>query len=223
MRATPDEQRVGRLRVAVSLGPIARMFAAAKWSDPDNAGGGAIFAGSEAAVAQNVVREPDPAGPPPGLFNLDVRIHDVNSGHPVPYLDVRADLSRNGDAVPTGFEMVPVARPTKGAAGLHYGNNGAPMSQFVPSGGRLHVSYHAEMAPIHGAWMAGELRRHGYGISPDGMLPVFYRMQDEGLLRPDRQIVDGRVRRVYALTRHGIWALERSEFTLGLGEMKIDP
>lgn len=97
------------------------------------------------------------------------------------------------------------------------------MSQFVPSQVRMHVLHHAEMAPIHGAWMAGELRRHGYRFSTDGLLAVFYRMQNEGLLRPDRQFVDGLLRRVYDLTAHGFWALQRPEFTLGLGEMKIDP
>ena len=79
MRGVPGEQQVGRLRVSVSLGPIARMFAAAKWRDPDNAGGGAVFAGREAAVRENVAREPDPANSPRGLFNLDVHIHDVEA------------------------------------------------------------------------------------------------------------------------------------------------
>lgn len=64
MRAVPGQQQVGRLRVAMSLGPIARMFRAAQWYDPDNAGGGAVFAGREAAVVENVAREPDQANPP---------------------------------------------------------------------------------------------------------------------------------------------------------------
>jgi len=62
--------------------------------------------GPRGAVRKNVAREPDPANFPRGLFNLDVHIHDVDSGHPVPYLDVRADVSRNGAAVLTGLEMV---------------------------------------------------------------------------------------------------------------------
>ena len=32
-------------------------------------------------------------------------------------------VSRDGTAVFAGLEMVPVARPHKGVAGLHYGNN----------------------------------------------------------------------------------------------------
>ncbi len=44
-------------------------------------------------------------------------------GNPVPYLDVRSDVSHNSAAVYAGVEMVSAARPHKGAAGLHYGNN----------------------------------------------------------------------------------------------------
>lgn len=56
MRAEPGEQQVGRMRVAVSVSPIARMFAAEKWRDPENAGGGAVFSGHECAVYENVPR-----------------------------------------------------------------------------------------------------------------------------------------------------------------------
>lgn len=123
MRALPGEQRMGRLTVSVSAGRAARMFAAANWREPHNAGGGAVFAGREDAIAENLPSEPDPADPPSGRINLDVHIHDVDSGHPVPYLDVRSEVSRNGAVVFADLEMVPVARPRKGVAGLHYGNN----------------------------------------------------------------------------------------------------
>lgn len=146
MWAVPGEQRMGRLRVTVSLGPIARRIAAAKWSEPDSAGGEAVFAGREAAVATNVADEPNPVSPPPGLCSLDVHIHDDDSGHPVPYLDVRADLSRNGDAVLSGFEMVPAARPAKGVAGLHYGNNIA-----LEESGRYRIVVIIAASPLTGA------------------------------------------------------------------------
>jgi hypothetical protein len=57
LRATPGEQRVGRLRVAVSVGPIARMFAAGKWRDPDNSGGGAVFEVADLHYGNNVALE----------------------------------------------------------------------------------------------------------------------------------------------------------------------
>ena len=77
MRAVPGEQRAGRLTVTVSVGPVARMFAAPRWRDPHNAGGGAVFAGREEAIRENVAHEPDPADHPAGLVNLDVHIHDA--------------------------------------------------------------------------------------------------------------------------------------------------
>ncbi|WP_162308174.1 iron transporter [Segeticoccus rhizosphaerae] len=119
----PAVREVGRLRVDVAAGPIARMFAAEEWQRPENAGGGAVFAGRVTKVVENVEVEPDPADRPLGLFNLDAHIHDTGSGYPVPYLRVRADVTRDGAPVLTGLPLLPVARPSKGAAGLHYGNN----------------------------------------------------------------------------------------------------
>jgi len=120
---TPPTQTVGRLTVDVAAGPIARMFAAEAWRQPTNAGGGAVFAGRVGEVVENVDHEPDPDRPPAGLFNLDAHIHDAGSGHPVPYLNVQVTVSRDDEPVFTDLPLVPVARPHKGAAGLHYGNN----------------------------------------------------------------------------------------------------
>jgi hypothetical protein len=97
-----------------------------------------------------------------------------------------------------------------------------PVSHILPAEVRLHILHHAEMAPIHSAWMAATLAHHGYRVCPDMMNPVMYHMQGENLLIPDRQVADGRLRRVYDITAHGIWALDRPEFIVGLGEIKID-
>lgn len=97
-----------------------------------------------------------------------------------------------------------------------------PVSHILPAEVRLHILHHAEMAPIHCAWMAATLAHHGYRVSPDMMHPVMYHMQGGNLLIPDRQVADGRLRRVYDITAHGIWALDRPEFIVGLGEIKID-
>lgn len=120
---TPTEQRVGRLRVDVALGGIARMFPADDWRQTENTGGGAVFAGRANEVVENVARESDAERAPTGLFNLDAHVRDLDSGHPVPYLDVRVDVSRDGVDVLKDVPLVPVARPHKGTAGLHYGNN----------------------------------------------------------------------------------------------------
>lgn len=73
---------------------------------------------------------------------------------------------------------------------------------------RLHVLHHAAEAPVHGAWMAEELGRHGYRISPGTLYPTLHRMEDEGLLTSRYEVVDGRRRRVYRTTRRGRTALE---------------
>ncbi|MBD2764783.1 iron transporter [Kocuria sp. cx-455] len=125
---SPETRTFGRLRVDVAVGPIARMFDAEDWQQPANAGGGAVFAGRADEVVENIAAEPGPADPPADLFNLDAHIYDVDTGHPVPYLDVAVDVIRldgDDDDRPefTGLGLVPVARPRKGTAGLHYGNN----------------------------------------------------------------------------------------------------
>lgn len=122
--ADPAERQAGRIRFDVSLGPIARMFPASDWQAPQNTGGGAVFADRADEIVENVPREPEPGAAPAGTFNLDTHIHDQATGHPVPYLDVHADVAReDGTAVIDDLPLVPVARPHKGVAGLHYGNN----------------------------------------------------------------------------------------------------
>jgi DNA-binding PadR family transcriptional regulator len=68
---------------------------------------------------------------------------------------------------------------------------------------RLHVLHHADLGEVHGAWMAGELARHGYRISPGTLYPTLHRMEEEGLLRSRALVVAGRSRRVYRITRRG--------------------
>ena len=123
VKGIPAERVIGRVRLDVGLGPIARMFADEAWQEPDNHGGGAVFAGRSGEVIENVDHEPDPRESPVGVFNLDAHIHDAESGHPVPYLDVRVDVYRGGVPVLQEVPLLPVARPYKGTAGLHYGNN----------------------------------------------------------------------------------------------------
>lgn len=79
---------------------------------------------------------------------------------------------------------------------------------------RLHVLHHASQAPIHGAWMAAELERHGYRISPGTLYPALHRMETEALLASDKVVVSGRVRRVYRATPAGNDALAQGILAL---------
>lgn len=120
--STPAERRLGG-RVDVAVGPIARMFAAEDWPHAENAGGGTVFAGLVGEVIENVDREPEPGAEPVGLFNLDPHMHNVASGHPVPHLTMTVTRTRGGEPALTEVPVVLVARPHKGIAGPHDGNN----------------------------------------------------------------------------------------------------
>lgn len=77
------------------------------------------------------------------------------------------------------------------------------MGEFTRGAVRLHILHHAGKEEIHGAWMATELARHGYAISPGTLYPLLHRMQGEGLLTSRRDTVGGRARRLYAITANG--------------------
>ncbi|WP_347568147.1 PadR family transcriptional regulator [Streptomyces sp. TRM75563] len=72
---------------------------------------------------------------------------------------------------------------------------------------RLHILHHAAEGEIHGAWMTEELARHGYRISPGTLYPTLHRLEADGLLASEQQVVDGRARRVYRATEAGRAAL----------------
>lgn len=150
VKGTPAERRIGRVRVDVGLGPIGRMFDAHNWQAPENAGGAAVFAGRATEVIENIERET--GVDPEGFFNLDAHVYDVDSGHPVPYLEVSATVTRNGVAVLSDVPLVPVARTSKGVAGLHYGNNVA----LEPTG-TYHVAVRIAPGPISGTDLEEQL------------------------------------------------------------------
>lgn len=81
------------------------------------------------------------------------------------------------------------------------------MREFQRGAIRLHILHHAAEQPIHGAWMTQELAGHGYRVSPGTLYPTLHRLEADGLLVSEQQIVDGRARRVYRATPAGERAL----------------
>ncbi|WP_431783545.1 PadR family transcriptional regulator [Streptomyces chumphonensis] len=81
------------------------------------------------------------------------------------------------------------------------------MREFQRGAVRLHILHHAAQEEIHGAWMTGELARHGYRISPGTLYPTLHRLEGDGLLVSEQRVVDGRTRRVYRATDAGRRAL----------------
>ena len=68
---------------------------------------------------------------------------------------------------------------------------------------RLHVLHHASEGPLFGFGMIQELRRHGYRVGPGTLYPSLHRMEQKGYLRSSRQIVSGKIRRIYEITSRG--------------------
>lgn len=68
---------------------------------------------------------------------------------------------------------------------------------------QLHILHHASEKPIYGLWMMEELARHGYRLSASQLYPRFHRLEQQGFLRKDHEIVDGKMRKYYHLTSSG--------------------
>lgn len=81
------------------------------------------------------------------------------------------------------------------------------MREFQRGAVRLHILHHAAAGGVHGAWLTTELGRHGYDISPGTLYPTLHRLEADGLLTSEQQVVGGKARRVYRATRAGRKAL----------------
>ena len=77
------------------------------------------------------------------------------------------------------------------------------LREFLRGAAQVHVLYHAAEGDVHGAWLAVELRRHGYDISPGTLYPMLHRMERSGLLVSRAEVVEGRTRRLYSATEAG--------------------
>jgi len=79
---------------------------------------------------------------------------------------------------------------------------------------KIHILHHASERPIYGQWIAVELRRHGYHISPGTLYPLLKRMESHGWLKcSPRPNAGPRDRKEYRLTKEGgrILALIREQ------------
>lgn len=79
---------------------------------------------------------------------------------------------------------------------------------------RVHILYHAGGGRVYGAALMGELARHGYSLSPGTLYPILHRLEGDGYLRRQEAVVNGRVRKYYALTPAGRRTLARAKTQL---------
>jgi len=72
---------------------------------------------------------------------------------------------------------------------------------------KIHILHHAGQEPVYGMALIGELRRHGYELSPGTLYPVLHAMEEAGYLARENRLVGGKVRKYYTITRVGRDAL----------------
>jgi PadR family transcriptional regulator PadR len=69
---------------------------------------------------------------------------------------------------------------------------------------KVHILHHAAEGPVYGQWIADELRRHGYNISPGTLYPLLRRMENHGWLKSNQSAnAPANARREYRLTKEG--------------------
>lgn len=76
---------------------------------------------------------------------------------------------------------------------------------------KIHILYHASREPIFGVWLAEELARHGYQISPGTLYPTLHRLEKDGYLRKMVKVVNGRERKYYQTTKKGELMLDKAK------------
>lgn len=73
---------------------------------------------------------------------------------------------------------------------------------------KVHILHHAAERPIYGRWIAEELRRHGYEISPGTLYPILKRMVEHGWLGRHGEGGGAKSRQLYKITPEGAKVLE---------------
>ncbi len=69
---------------------------------------------------------------------------------------------------------------------------------------KIHILHHAAEGPVYGQWIADELRRHGYNISPGTLYPLLKRMERHGWLKCNQPTnAAANARKEYRLTQEG--------------------
>jgi PadR family transcriptional regulator PadR len=83
--------------------------------------------------------------------------------------------------------------------------------QFFLGFVRTHILFHAAEGPICGVEITEELSHHGYRLSPGTLYPVLHGLARLGYVRCVPKVEQGRVRKYYAITAHGQWALGKAK------------
>jgi PadR family transcriptional regulator PadR len=79
---------------------------------------------------------------------------------------------------------------------------------------RVHILFHATEEPVFGVALMAELGRHGYRVGPGTLYPILHSLEQQGYLRRNEQVVDGKVRKYYHITPAGRRILARAQAQL---------
>ncbi len=72
---------------------------------------------------------------------------------------------------------------------------------------KIHILFHATEAPVFGLDLIRELETHGYRLSPGTLYPILHKLERQGYLQAERQVVNGKIRKYYTATARGRSAL----------------
>ncbi|MBI5193208.1 MAG: helix-turn-helix transcriptional regulator [Nitrospirae bacterium] len=75
---------------------------------------------------------------------------------------------------------------------------------------KVHILHHASKEPIYGLWIINELSHHGYNLSPGTLYPILHTMEEQGFLKSQQKLVEGKIRKYYQTTRRGVKVLEEA-------------
>jgi len=79
---------------------------------------------------------------------------------------------------------------------------------------KIHILHHATEERVYGLWLIEELRRHGYDISPGTLYPILHSLEKDKLLESHKEIISGKVRKYYKITREGRKALKAAKLKI---------
>src|SRR4029434_7896850 len=88
---------------------------------------------------------------------------------------------------------------------------------------RVHILYHASQEPPYGTWLIEELAEHGYTLSPGTLYPILHGLEEEKLLSSYEEVINGKVRKYYAITTAGRKVLKAAQRKVGELSREILP
>ena len=76
---------------------------------------------------------------------------------------------------------------------------------------RIHILHHAKQKPFFGLWMKEELESHDYEISTGTLYPILHNLEEDKIIRSEKKVVNGKIRKYYSITDKGEKVLKESK------------